>query len=69
MKSLKSLLVSQLIKVFLSLLTPDLLKQFVDKLLDFVEDAVLGSASELDDKLVLPLCQMIRDALNIPDED
>ena len=59
----------QLVPLFLSLLTPDLLKNFADTLLDWIEDYVTGTASTVDDAIVLPMCEMIRNAFNIPDED
>jgi hypothetical protein len=51
------------------MLNPELLKVFADKVLDFAEDYVLGSKSELDDKIVLPICSMIRITFGIPDDD
>jgi len=66
---MKSQLITMLIQMVLTTLSPDLLKKFADMALDFVEDKVLGSASEIDDKLVLPLCTQIRTAFNIPDDD
>jgi len=45
------------------------LKVLGDMILDFVEDFVMGTASEIDDALVLPVCNMIRSALDIPDDD
>ena len=47
----------------------DELKAMMDWGLDFIEDYVLGSASKIDDALILPVCSMIRVALEIPDED
>ena len=36
---------------------------------DFIEDQVEGSASTVDDAIVLPICETIRAAFNIPDDD
>lgn len=66
---MKARLIAKLIEVILMALTPELLRRFADFVLDFVEDKVLGSASTVDDRLVLPLCIMIREAFNIPDDD
>ena len=66
---MKAVLISQLIQIIVSMLTPDLLKKFVDMLLDFVEVYVQGTASTLDDKIVLPICEAIRRAFEIPDND
>lgn len=62
-------LLSVLIGLIMKVLTPELLKDFVDMALDFVEDKVLGSKSKVDDAVVLPLCDMIRKAFNVPDND
>jgi len=42
---------------------------FADMILDFCEDYVLGTASKIDDALVLPVCNLIRSVANIPDND
>ncbi len=62
-------IVSMLISTLLRLLTPDLMKKFVDMLLDFVENYVEGSKSTVDDAIVLPICAAIRAGLNVPDND
>lgn len=41
----------------------------VDTVLDYLEDKVLGSASKVDDTLVLPVCDLLRNVLNVPDND
>ena len=66
---MKAQLMAMLIGLIVKLFTPELLKSFLDTVLDFVEDKVLGTASTVDDKLVLPLCDVIRKAYNIPDDD
>ena len=62
-------LLIQAIVMLLGLLTPALLRKVADMLLDFVENYVLGSESIVDDKLVLPVTELIREAFNIPDDD
>ena len=57
------------IEQILNLLSPNLLKDLVDKILDFIEEKVEDTETEIDDKLVLPLVAMAREAFNIPDED
>lgn len=66
---MKVMLITQLVKLIMSLLTPDLLKKFADLVLDFVEDHVEGTKSEVDDRLVLPLCGLIRSTFDLPDND
>ncbi len=57
------------IVMFLSLLTPTMLRTVADMLLDFVEDKVIGSANDMDDAIILPACDLIRATFNIPDND
>ena len=65
---MKAQLISALIQVLLSLLTPELLRKFADMALDFAERFVLGTASSIDDRIVLPICKQIRIAFEIPDD-
>ena len=66
---MKAQLLQLLITTLMTFFSEELMKDFADRLLDFVEDKVLGSASTLDDRLVLPLCEKIRSTFNIPDND
>lgn len=66
---MKELLLGQLIKTLVTILTPELMKTFADMVLDFVEEYVKGTKSKLDDRIVLPLCDVIRRAYDIPDND
>lgn len=68
-KVVKNILIGQLVNVLISMLTPELLKKFVDMILDFCEKSVLGTKSDLDDKIVLPLCETIRKTFDVPDND
>ena len=58
-----------LISQFLRLVTPDLVKMVADMFLDFIEKFVLGTASKVDDAIVLPICKMVRVTFDIPDND
>jgi hypothetical protein len=62
-------LIVKVISMLLSLLTPELLKAFADMVLDFAEECVIGTASKVDDKLILPICDLLRAAFDIPDND
>lgn len=57
-----------LITALLGSLKPQMLKDVIDKVLDFIEDKVVASDNKIDDMVVLPLCKLIREALNIPDD-
>jgi len=64
-----SKLLALLIQAFLAMLTPELLKKFADMILDFAEEYVLGTASTVDDAIILPICELIRKTFDIPDDD
>jgi hypothetical protein len=66
---MKTKLVTMLIGMVMQLLTPELLRTFLDVVLDFVEDKVEGTKSTVDDRMILPICDMIRSAYNVPDDD
>ena len=65
---MKNRLLTTLVSMILSMLTPELLKQFTDMFLDFVEEYVLGTKSKVDDVVILPMIGMIRQAYDIPDD-
>ena len=47
MNGIKAQLMAALVGMIMKLLSPELLKQFIDIVLDFVEDKVEGSASTI----------------------
>ena len=66
---MKAQLLAMLVGMIMKMLTPELMRSFVDMILDFVEQKVEGTKSTVDDKIVLPICAMIRTAYNVPDND
>ena len=62
-------LLSMCIGQLLKLMPQELVKEFMDSILDKVEDKILGTASKIDDALVLPIIRHIRNILDIPDND
>jgi len=58
-----------LIPFILTFLTKEQLIKFADMALDFVEDAVQASENTIDDAVVLPILQRLRDTFGIPDND
>ena len=70
---MKAQILTALVEIFLRTLSSEkaeeILKRFADFLLDFIEDHVLGSASTVDDRLILPVCDLVRRTFNIPDND
>ena len=66
---MKEQILKALVGILFQVLTPELVRKFADMVLDFAENFVLGTASTVDDKLVLPLCDLIRRTFGIPDND
>ena len=66
---MKDRIIAELLAMLFKLLKPELLIEIADKVLDLVEDKVEESSTDLDDKIILPLCEKIREAFNIPDND
>lgn len=57
----------KVIEIFLNTLTPELVEKFADWVLDFIEEHVEGSISTIDDRLILPICSLIRTTFDIKD--
>ena len=70
---MKAQILAAVIQIFLRTLqdqkAEEVLKKFADFVLDFIENKVLGSASTVDDKLVLPVCDLVRRTFGIEDKD
>ena len=47
----------------------DTINDLCDTMLDFVEDYVLGTESKIDDLLVLPIIEMIKNIKSLSDEE
>ena len=62
-------LIGQLVKLLVGMLDAELLRKFTDMVLDFAENYVIGTKSDIDDRIVLPLCDALRRILNVPDND
>ena len=65
---MKSYIIAKLIGQILALLTPELLRSFADHIIEFLEAKVLGSASKVDDALLLPILKMMDIAFGLPDD-
>jgi len=66
---MKTMLITQFVKLLLGMLSPEMMKRGVDALLDVAEDAVAKSETKVDDKIVTPLIESIRNTFDIPDDD
>ena len=64
---MKEKLIIAAINLILRSLTPELLRKFADMTLDFFENFVKGTKSKIDDELVLPACNLLRETFNIED--
>ena len=66
---MKAKVLGMLMAALMDVLTPERLREFCDMVFDWCEDRILGSASEIDDKLVLPIIKLARTTFNVPDDD
>jgi hypothetical protein len=62
-------IISFLITALLPFLTTEVIKKGIDAFLDVIEDAVANSENKIDDTIVVPLINKIREALNITDDE
>ena len=62
---MKEQMLKLLITALLTFFDEALMKQFADSILDFVEDKVRGTASTIDDRLILPICDKVRNTFGI----
>ena len=67
--NMQTILIQQLVNVLIMSLSPEVLKRGLDGLLDLAEMSVVKSENRLDDAVVLGLCQQIRRAFDVPDND
>ncbi|MGW8177417.1 MAG: hypothetical protein ACWGQW_01255 [bacterium] len=66
---MKILLIQALVNALISALGHGVGSKLLDSMLDTIEDTVLGSETEIDDAIVLPIIKALRSALEIPDND
>ena len=69
MHQAKMMMLQSLVNVVLAAASPEVLKSLVDGILDIIEDACFNSSNTIDDQLILPMCQKVRDVFGIPDND
>lgn len=65
---MNSALIGTIVSGLVSALPDDIVKKGIDDLLDVVEDAVAKTSTKIDDMTVLPLIQVLRHQLDIPDD-
>lgn len=62
-------LLKMLIEIALKRLSEGQLQEWADMALDYLEDKIQESETQVDDMIALPLLQLIRAAFNIEDGD
>lgn len=62
---MKEKLAVALVSLLIRNLDPEDLKKMADTALDFLENKISQSPTKIDDRLVLPLIRVVREAFNI----
>jgi hypothetical protein len=65
---MKELMLTNFVRILIAMLSPELLQKLAAQLISFVETYVKGTASDVDDKIVLPLCDLVRGAFGITEK-
>lgn len=60
---MKEKILGYLVALLVRTLTPELVKELLQKVLDWTKEKVLGTASEVDDDIVLPIIKIIEDTI------
>lgn len=66
---MKEKMLLMLVGMMLDKLDPEDVKKWADMGLDMIEDKVAGTETEIDNKVVLPLVNVVRDTFGIEDGD
>lgn len=67
--NMQAMMVQQLVNALLLFLNPEVMKKGLDSLLDVVEESVTRSETQIDDVVVLSICNQVRRAFDVPDND
>lgn len=65
---MKDAIIGFVVNQLITNLPPDAVKRAIDAMLDRIEDAVADSETKTDDRILLPLIDMLRRSLDIPDD-
>jgi len=68
-RQLVQLILTRIVSELIEKLDEDILKGFLDRLLDWLENLIKSTDTKLDDVTLLPLLKHVRDAFEIPDND
>lgn len=66
---MKNKLLDMLISTLLGMMSQDVLKEFANTVVTFVEKQVKLSPNKIDDAIVLPMCTMVRKAFDVRSAD
>lgn len=66
---MKEMLIKQAVTMLLTMLSPDILRKAIDGVLDVVEEAIAKSETTVDDNIILPVIEIIRNTFDIQDND
>ena len=61
---MKEKIIATLINILLDLLSPEIISKAVNSAVDKIEELVEDSETEYDDRVVIPVLQMIRDIID-----
>jgi len=67
--NLQTILIQQLVSALVVLMSPEVMKRGLDALLDALDEAVGQTDNTVDDIVVLGICQQLRRAFDVPDND
>jgi len=62
-------IIGKLLPMIISSGNQETVKKAVDAFLDVIEDRIEETETKVDDAILLPLCQLARKLLGIPDDD
>lgn len=65
----KQMLIQTLMSVVMQFASKEVMTAAVDGILDVIEEAVERSGTQIDDIIVLPICNQVREVFNVPDND
>ena len=63
------LILETLLPMALTMLNSEQVRELTDSALDFIEDRVASSPAKWDDKVLLPICKLVRAAYLLPDDN
>lgn len=69
MEKMKSKMILWLVGEMLVRLKAEDIKAWIDKGLDMLENKIAETPNQTDDAVVLPMIGVLRNALNVPDND